>query len=253
MEGFILAAGLGTRLRPLTDDRPKALVEISEKRTMVSGEWREEKVTLLELAIRRLEEAGVEHIVVNVHHFAEKVIDFIGSRRWQATVDISDERSLLLDTGGGLRHAAPLFSGRDNVLVHNVDILSDLDLRAVERHHREAGNLATLCVSDRDTRRKLRFDAQGMLLGRENDIRNSEFKNHNSHLLAFSGISVVSPALFALLPVADHPYPIIDQYVSLSAQGHRIGSFCHPADRWLDVGKPETLEIAKQWNRSSSK
>ena len=87
----------------------------------------------------------------------------------------------------------------------------------------------------------------------DDDTQNSEFKNHNSHLLAFSGISVVSPALFALLPVADHPYPIIDQYVSLSAQGHRIGSFCHPADRWLDVGKPETLEIAKQWNRSSSK
>lgn len=99
MEGFILAAGLGTRLRPLTNDRPKALVEVGG-------------VTLLELTIHRLEKAGIRHIVVNVHHFADKVIDFIGSRKWQANIDISDERNLLLDTGGGLKKASELSPAR---------------------------------------------------------------------------------------------------------------------------------------------
>lgn len=219
MEGFILAAGLGTRLRPLTNDRPKALVEVRG-------------VTLLERSIRRLEEAGIEHIVINVHHFADKVIDFVESRTWQATIDISDERDLLLDTGGGLKHAAPLFSGKDNILIHNVDILSDIDLRDVERKHRADGNLVTLCVSRRQTQRLLAFDDNGLLMGRA------------AEGLAFSGISIVSPELFALLPEADHPYPVIDEYIRLSREGRRIGSYQHSPDHWLDVGKPETLALA---------
>lgn len=219
MEGFILAAGLGTRLRPLTDDRPKALVEVGG-------------VTLLERTIRRLEGAGVRHIVINVHHFAEKVVDFVGSRNWLAQIDFSNERDLLLDTGGGLKHAAPLFSGRENILIHNVDILSDIDLREVEREHKSEGNLVTLCVSQRQTKRMLEFDERGMLVGRADEG------------LAFSGISVVSPELFALLPEADHPYPVIDEYIRLAAAGYRIGSYLHAADHWLDVGKPETLALA---------
>ena len=219
MEGFILAAGLGTRLRPLTNDRPKALVEING-------------VTLLERTIRRLEAANVKHIVVNVHHFADKVIDFIKSHTWQAAIDISDERELLLDTGGGLKKAAALFSGRENVLVHNVDILSDIDLQDLERHHKEQKNLVTLCVSRRQTKRMLEFDVEGRLVGRADEG------------LAFSGISVVSPELFALLPEADHPYPVIDEYIRLSHEGYRIGSYVHSPDHWLDVGKPETLALA---------
>lgn len=225
MEGFILAAGLGTRLRPLTNDRPKALVEING-------------VTLLERTIRRLEAANVKHIVVNVHHFADKVIDFIKSHTWQAAIDISDERELLLDTGGGLKKAAALFSGKDNTLIHNVDILSDIDLQDLERHHKEQKNLVTLCVSQRQTKRMLEFDAEGHLTGRA------------AEGLAFSGISVVSPELFALLPEADHPYPVIDEYIRLSREGYRIGSYVHSPDHWLDVGKPETLEIAKRWTLS---
>ncbi len=225
MEGFILAAGLGTRLRPLTNDRPKALVEVGD-------------VTLLEHTIHTLEAAGVKHIVVNVHHFADKVIDFIKSHTWQAAIDISDERELLLDTGGGLKKAAALFSGRENVLVHNVDILSDIDLQDLERHHKEQKNLVTLCVSQRQTKRMLEFDAEGHLTGRA------------AEGLAFSGISAVSPELFALLPEADHPYPVIDEYIRLSREGYRIGSYVHAPDHWLDVGKPETLEIAKRWTLS---
>lgn len=228
MEGFILAAGLGTRLRPLTDDRPKALVEVGG-------------VTLLERTIRRLESAGINHIVINVHHFADKVIDFVNTHTWQAKIDISDERDLLLDTGGGLKHAAPLFSGRDNILIHNVDILSDIDLQAVERHHRSEGNLVTLCVSRRKTKRLLAFDERGLLVGRADEG------------LAFSGISIVSPELFALLPEADRPYPVIDEYIRLSQAGHRIGAYLHDPAHWLDVGKPETLKQAEQWTVSSVK
>lgn len=244
MEGFILAAGLGTRLRPLTDDRPKALVEVGG-------------MTLLERTIRRLESAGINHIVINVHHFADKVVDFL-SEKWKvesatghqppatgyqlpATITISDERDLLLDTGGGLKHAAPLFSGRDNILIHNVDILSDLDLQAVERHHRSEGNLVTLCVSRRKTKRLLAFDERGLLVGRADEG------------LAFSGISIVSPELFALLPEADRPYPVIDEYIRLSQAGHRIGAYLHDPAHWLDVGKPETLKQAEQWTVSSVK
>ncbi len=228
MEGFILAAGLGTRLRPLTNDRPKALVEVGG-------------MTLLERTIRRLEEAGIRHIVVNVHHFADKVIDFVNTHTWQAKIDISDERDLLLDTGGGLKHAAPLFSGRDNILIHNVDILSDLDLQEVERRHRSEGNLVTLCVSRRQTKRLLAFDERGLLVGRADEG------------LAFSGISIVSPELFALLPEADRPYPVIDEYIRLSQAGHRIGAYLHDPAHWLDVGKPETLKQAEQWTVSSVK
>ena len=249
MEGFILAAGLGTRLRPLTNDRPKALVEIPMKWKAESGKWEERNVTLLEMAIHRLEEAGIEHIVINIHHFADKVIDFIHSRQWQASIDISDERDLLLDTGGGLKHAAPLFSGRENILIHNVDILSDIDLRELERYHKDNHNLVTLCVSRRDTKRMLEFDESGQLLGRADSSHLSPFTSH----LAFSGISVVSPALFALLPEADHPYPVIDKYIHLASEGHRIGSYRHLPDHWLDVGKPETLKLAEQWTLSSDK
>lgn len=228
MEGFILAAGLGTRLRPLTNDRPKALVEVGG-------------MTLLERTIRRLESAGINHIVINVHHFADKVIDFVNTHTWQARTDISDERDLLLDTGGALKHAAPLFSGRDNILIHNVDILSDIDLQAVERHHRSEGNLVTLCVSRRKTKRLLAFDERGLLVGRADEG------------LAFSGISIVSPELFALLPEADRPYPVIDEYIRLSQAGHRIGAYLHDPAHWLDVGKPETLKQAEQWTVSSVK
>lgn len=235
MEGMILAAGLGTRLRPLTNDRPKALVEVGG-------------MTLLERTILRLEDAGVEHIVVNVHHFADMVVDFIRSREWHSTVEISDERALLLDTGGALKHAAPLFSGSANVLVHNVDVLSDLDFRDVEKRHCGEHNLATLCVSCRTTKRMLAFGEDGLLRARcgENGLQGCE-------AYAFSGITVVSPRLFDCLPEADQPFPIIDEYIKLTTRGERIGSYLHEASRWLDVGKPDTLKQAEQWIHSCNR
>lgn len=231
MEGFVLAAGLGTRLRPLTDDKPKALVDI-------------EGVTLLEIAIRRLEEGGIKHIVVNVHHFADKVVDFIGSHTWQARIDISDESALLLNTGGALKHAAPLFSGSEPVLVHNVDILSEIDFHALEQHHLESGNLVTLCTSHRETNRMILFDGTGNLAG----IYGQDDAPGLTPL-PFSGVSMVSPELFPLMPPDDHPYPVFGAYLKI-AKDHKIGYFMHSDYHWLDVGKPETLELARQWRRS---
>lgn len=233
MEGFILAAGLGTRLHELTAMRPKALVEV-------------DGVTLLERVLHRMEATGIAHVVVNVHHFAARVEDFVRAQDWRLQVDISDERELLLDTGGALKHAASFFSGGEPVLVHNVDILSDVDFREVERQHCAEGNLVTLCVSRRasNTGRLLRFSAEGLLTGR------------SAEGLAFSGIAVVSPALFPLLPEADAPYPVIDEYVRLAHEGYRIGSYMHPGteDHWLDVGTPEALEKAQNlWKVSSDK
>ena len=153
MEGLILAAGLGTRMRPLTDDRPKALVEINSK-------------TLFEITLQRMVDAGVERCVVNVHYFGDMLIDFIRSHEWPCEVLVSDERQMLLDTGGALKHASHLFSGNEPILVHNVDILSDIDFHALERHHLQNGNLVTLCTSHRSTKRMLLFDKNGILKGR---------------------------------------------------------------------------------------
>lgn len=220
-----MAAGLGTRLRPLTNDRPKALVEINGR-------------TLLEIAIGRLSEAGVDRCVVNVHSFGEMIIDYIRSRKWECEVMISDEREMLLDTGGALKHAARLFSGKEPILVHNVDILSDIDLREVERYHTESGNLVTLCASRRETKRKLLFDNDGRLAGRAGEIDDKGLTP-----LAFSGVSMISPELFPLLPSDDHPYPVIDAYLEI-AKHYPIRCFVHSADRWLDVGTPEKLAKA---------
>lgn len=223
MEGFILAAGLGTRLRPLTNNRPKALVEVQGR-------------TLLDICIHRLAAAGVEHCVVNVHHYAEMIKTYLWLRQWPCRITVSDESELLLDTGGALRKAAPLFSGHDTVLVHNVDVLTGIDLGAMVAEHEAADNLATLCASRRDTARALLFDDEGRLLGRAG--------GEEAGRLAFSGIAAVSPALFDLLPEADHPYPIIDEYIRLSHEGHRIVRWLHAAEQWLDVGRPETLAKA---------
>ena len=231
MEGFILAAGLGTRLRPLTDTRPKALVEV-------------EGVCLLERVIHKMEGAGIHHIVVNVHHFGQMVIDFIHSRQWGCDIDISDERACLLDTGGGLKKASSLLSGKEAVVVHNVDILSDVDLRHVGAQHTKAGNLVTMCVSRRPTARMLLFSPEGQLLGRKGEVEGKLCEEW-----AYSGISVVHPDTFALLPPATTPYPIIPCLISMAAD-HPVRHYVRDAAGWFDVGKPESLKEAQLWIHS---
>ena len=246
MQAFLLAAGLGTRLRPLTDSRPKALVE-------VGGE------PLLKVNIDRLAAQGADRIVVNVHHFADQVVEYLAAHSWPAEILVSDERTLLLDTGGGLKKAAPLFRPGEAVLVHNVDILSRLDLRALWRRQQESGALATLAVSRRDTARQLLFSPDGRLAGWHNrqsgevrwavDTSCGEPRIGDYTDLAFSGIAVVSPQMLDLLPEASVPYPVIPAYLD-AARDHVINHFLHPADNWLDVGKPETLQQAQAWKRS---
>lgn len=258
MEALILAAGLGTRLLPLTADRPKALVTVCG-------------ATLLEHAILRVAKIGVTHIVVNVHHFAPLVIDFLKQRSWPVAIDISDESTLLLDTGGALKHAEPLFRGGSPILVYNVDVLSAFSIEEMEERHIKENALATLAVSDRDTSRKLLFDTEGQLAGWRNISNGEEIMVAQGHSptgdgdpaaikysripsaasgslseRAFSGIAIVSPQLFSLLPYDDRPYPVIPQYLRL-AQNYRIQAYGHPAQKWLDVGKPDTLPLAAQF------
>lgn len=234
MEAFILAAGLGTRLRPLTNDRPKALV-------CLNGQ------TLLEIAIGNLVSQGVDHIVVNVHHFADMMKEYINGRVWPVPVDISDESNCLLDTGGAIAHAAPLFDGHSRIVIHNVDILSDVDLTEMAAYSAQTRALATLAVSRRASSRQLLF-ADSMLVGWKNNKTGESLwagdPTDSYEEMAFSGIAVVAPSLPSMLAMSyDGPFPIIPAYLRL-AKHHVINSFIHDASRWMDVGRVESLSLA---------
>lgn len=230
MQALILAAGLGTRLRPLTNNRPKALIEICGKK-------------LLEINLEHIANNGASPCVINIHHFGDLVMNFVKERSSSANlppVIISDEREMLLDTGGAIRHAAPLLSASEPILVHNVDVLSDVDFHALEKQHLASGNLVTLCVCRRDSRRKLLFDSTGNLCGRlEEGIPDG------CQAFAFSGIAMISPKLPYMLPPDDHPYPVVDEYIRL-AKEHRIGYYLHDANHWIDLGTIEHLETANR-------
>lgn len=238
MKAMILAAGLGTRLRPLTNDRPKALVEIDSK-------------TLLEITLARLRSFGVNEVIVNTHHFADKVEAFLRNRDWGMRIEISREETLL-DTGGGLKRAAWFFleSGKDEAdpfLLHNVDVLSKIDLATMMRVHRERGALATLAVQDRATSRPLLFDECGQLCGRRVGAAEPELvcSAAGSHALAFAGIHVLSPEIFTKL-TEDGAFPIIPAYLRLATRGERILAYRADDAYWRDLGKPENVKQAEQ-------
>lgn len=238
MQAFILAAGLGTRLRPLTDTKPKALVEVQGN-------------PLIKIAINTLVRQGITRIIVNIHHFADILENYIRQNQWDAEVIISDERDMLLDTGGGLKRAEPFFLPYEPILIHNVDILAHINYADVFRQHIDSMNLATLVVSHRSTSRQLLFDAHQQLAGWQN-LTTGEMKWTHQPITsctqkAFSGIAVVQPQILELLPPATHPYPIIPVYLDL-AKNHRIKYFEHSPADWIDVGKPETLQRAQNWN-----
>ena len=237
MEAMIFAAGLGTRLQPLTNNKPKALVEVAGK-------------PLLEHCIEKLIQSHCTKIVVNIHHFGEQIIDFLGSKKFDVEIIISDERNLLLDTGGGLKNAAKAFSGKKPVLVHNVDVFSNIDLQQLYNIHQHGNALATLAVASRNTSRYLLFDKKDNLVGWKNQKTGETLwanptAEHSAVPLAFSGIHVVSPEIFELLPDID-PYPIVPQYVHL-ATNHTIKAFEHTAEQWIDVGKPDTITLAQEF------
>jgi MurNAc alpha-1-phosphate uridylyltransferase len=235
MKAMILAAGLGTRLRPLTDHIPKALIEVNG-------------IPLLERVIQRLKFCGFHDIIINVHHFAEHIIEFLQQKRnFGINIWISDETAQLLDTGGGLKQAAWFFDDGQPFLVHNVDILSDLDLRELYEAHLQSEALATLAVSNRSSSRYFLFNQEHLLCGWQN-IKTKEIKITRPTLesdlipLAFSGIHVLQPAIFDLMPEQDI-FSITDTYIQLAAD-HPIVAFNHDQSFWLDLGRPDQLQKA---------
>lgn len=236
IEAFIPAAGLGTRLKPLTDHRPKALVEV-------------EGQSLLEIAIHKMKVLQASRIVVNVHHFADMMIDYIKQHDWGVEVLISDERNQLLDTGGGIKHAEPLFSGNNSILIHNVDVLDTIDYTSFIDHHNRSNALATLAVSERSTSRYLLANSDEELKGWMNtktgDVLPKDIDTARYRHMAFSGIALIEPSIFQLLPQADTPYPIVPEYLRI-AEHEVVNCFEHNADDWLDVGKPESIILAAQ-------
>jgi NDP-sugar pyrophosphorylase family protein len=238
MKAMILAAGLGTRLCPLTNDRPKALVEVAGH-------------TLLEIALRRLGSVGVRDVIVNVHHFADMVADYLNKNgNFGMRVEISCEETLL-DTGGGLKKAAWFFLENSShvdepFLLHNVDVLSTIDLKRMVQFHRENQALATLAVQDRETSRYLLFDEQNQLCGRRAGRDGApELIRHTSQVrpLAFSGVHVISPRLLPLM-TEDGAFSIITSYVRLASQGEKILAFRADDYYWRDLGKPENVAQA---------
>ena len=234
MKAMILAAGLGTRLRPLTSDRPKALVELAGR-------------TLLEITLARLQLAGVTEAILNSHHFSGLIEDFLRVHTPPGLhIEISPE-PILLDTGGGLKNAAWFFNDNQPFILHNVDILSTIDLAAMLRFHTEHRALTTLAVQMRPTSRHLLFDEEGHLCGRRNATTGASELVRPSPLpqaLAFSGIHIISPGIFPLLTESG-TFSIIDAYLRLASEGHTIAAF--PADNayWRDLGRPEHIAQAE--------
>ncbi len=242
MNGMIFAAGLGTRLAPLTNTRPKALVEVAG-------------LPLLRRAIDHLVAAGVDHIVVNAHHFADQIVDYINVNRglWPAGIVISDERDLLLDTGGGLLKALPLFPDDSFVVVGNADVVCNAPLDWLVSEHKARHLDATLMTSKRNSTRHLLFDADSRLCGWEDvkndkrrDVRNVEV----AYREAFNGFHVIEQRLIrSFLPQGEalHPLPIVSAYLD-SASDFNIGRALIPEGRyWFDVGTVEKLRVAEDF------
>ena len=246
---MILAAGLGTRLGALTQDKPKALVPLNGK-------------PLLQHCIENLIAKGFHHIVINVHHFGEQIIDFVESHHFDADIQISDERDLLMDTGGGIVKATPLFKDTKAVLVHNVDIISNVDFEAMSQQFLDSGDDAWLLTQDRETNRKLLFDVDNQLIGWRNKA-DGNFKwvflekdgpstlrraqgsgtcNYNE--MAFSGLHFFRSDLFAEFEVKRQS--VVDLYLYLAKTNRIISKPIQP-DYWFDLGKPEHLEAAENY------
>ncbi len=241
---MIFAAGLGTRLRPLTNDRPKALVEV-------------DGMPLLEIVIHRLKEIGCTDFIINVHHFADKVIDFLQQKYFldnDIQITIADERELLLNTGGGLKNAKDFFT-QDNTpfFVHNTDIVSNIDLAKMYAQHLAMDNIATLAVRERETSRYLLFDKASQKLCGWKNVKTEEYKwsypiEGEEKAYAFSGIHVLSPRIFDFMP-DEKVFSVIDTYLHI-AKTENIGAYLHNEDIWLDAGKPaQILEAAAVLNQ----
>lgn len=244
MKAMIFAAGLGTRLRPLTDTMPKALVPVAGK-------------PMLEHVILKLKSSGFDNITINIHHLGEQIIDFLNANNnFGVTIHISDERDKLLDTGGGIKKARSFLECDDEpFLVHNVDILSNVDLKDFYRQHINNKSAATVLASPRDTSRYLIFDNQNKLQGwinkktGETKPEGFHFDEQSQHAFAFSGIHILSPHdIFPLMEVAKwgDKFSVIDFYLSACRQTTVCGYIKNDL-KLIDIGKPETLAEAEQF------
>ena len=237
MNAFIFAAGLGTRLKPLTDTMPKALVPVGGK-------------PLLAHVIEKLKAAGCKKIVINIHHFGEMIIDYVKSQNnFGVEILFSDERQMLLETGGAIKHAVDLL-GDEPFLIHNVDILSNVDLKALIAAHSKADSAATLLVSKRNSTRALLFSPEGNLTAWTNKTT-GEVKTpyesldiSNLNEFAFSGIHIFSPRLFKYFGAYPEKFSIIDFYLN-TCKDEKIKAYTQEGLQLLDVGKLDSLERAE--------
>jgi mannose-1-phosphate guanylyltransferase len=235
MKAMVLAAGLGTRLRPITDNRPKALVEIAGR-------------TLLEITLSRLYAFGIREVIINVHHFADVILEYLKTNDYfSMRIEISREE-VLLDTGGGLKKAAYFFldhatSFEEPFILHNVDVISTIDFPRLIRFHTENQALVTLAVQDRETTRYLLFDEQLQLCGRKygRDQKTELVRSSpRARALAFSGIHVISPRLFGMMK-EEGVFSIMATYLRLAAQGEKLLAFRADEYYWRDLGTPENV------------
>jgi len=235
MKALIFCAGLGTRFVPWTHTHPKALAPVNGK-------------SLLQRNVEYLKSFGIKDIVVNVHHFADQIESAIAdAAAWGASITVSDERSAVLETGGGLLHARPLLEDVSVFLTLNADVLTDLDLRELIGTHERSGALVTLAVSRRETSRKLLFNAEGRLCG----WRNKQSGDQRIALSAdelfefgFSGIAVYRKEIFDRIKQRGK-FSVIDVFLDL-APAHLITAYDHTGCRWIDVGKPEAVGKAEK-------
>lgn len=233
---MILAAGFGTRLMPHTKNKPKALVKVAGK-------------PMIDIIIRKLIRSGYDSIVINVHHFAEQIIAYVNSRRYaDCTITFSIEKDKILDTGGGVKFAKRHFNKKLPVLVHNVDILSDIDLNDMQHVHDSSSNLITLAVKQRKTSRSLLFGNDGYLAGWRNNQNNEtkisryldDYKD-----IAFSGIHIFDSRAIDLMPKVKE-FSLIDFYLRIAADKN-VGAYNHDYSYWLDMGRPENLKLAEDY------
>ena len=235
MQAMILAAGFGTRLRPLTNYTPKAMVKVGE-------------TPLLEIAIRRLIKYGFDEIIINVHHFAEQILRFLEkNNNFGVHISISDEQDKILETGGGLKHARAFFKD-EPFLLCNADVITNIDFKKMYDTHLEHGGLATLATRQRSSSRYFIFDEDNLLHGWQNvktgEIKMCRAKKGKLNLRAFSGIHIISSGIFDLMK-QEGKFSIIDVYLK-AAKDHSIYSYNHDEDIWLDVGKKENLDAAEK-------
>ena len=233
---LLFAAGLGTRLKPFTNEHPKALAQVNGK-------------TLLQRNIQYLQSFGINKVVVNVHHFANQIIDIVKENNgWGSDILISDETDEVLETGGGLVKAIPLFGDAENIVVMNVDILTNLNIEQMFQQHINTNALATLAVTNRNTSRYFVFNKKNKLCGwmntKTNELKGIDFFDESIHTqLAFSGIHIINKKLFSLIK-QQGKFSMVDVYLDLM-KTNDIMAFNHWQDKFIDVGKPESVAIAE--------